>query len=125
MKDSFLHIKIESQIKGIINDAAQWRGVNLSEFVIKSALDDAMSIKEIRDKYGEKMHADKVKDRPRWARKSNGVTLTDRTLTCLLKEGFDSKIQVRTAFTNPKFDISIMPNFGNKCHREVLEWLGI
>ena len=125
MKDAFLHIKIESELKGIINDAAQWRGVNLSNFVLKAALDDAMSIKEIRDKYGDKMHADKVKDRPRWARKSNSVTLTDRTLTCLLKAGFDSKKDVRSALTNPEFDWNAMPNFGNKCHREVLEWLGI
>ena len=123
MKNTHLHIKIESEIKGILNDAAQCRGVNLSNFVIKAALNEAMSIKEIRDKYGDKIPDDKVKNRPRWARESNGVQLSEHTIRCLVGAGHTSKRQIRNGFEEG-YSFDEILNMGPRCYQELAKWLG-
>lgn len=49
--------------------------------------------------------------------------LTDRATTCLVCAGFRSRADVADALRNPDYNWRAIPNFGNKCKREIEGWI--
>ena len=127
MKTSYLRITdIEHDI---LADAAALYGElnntrkSMDHFIKTAALKSALALPGLAKKYPDyKVLAPVVSRKPSWARRVNGVSLSNRTVTCLLKAGFNSRLQLRKAWERG-YEFRKLPNMGKKCTAELREWL--
>ena len=116
-------MRCDSRVKGILVDAAQRSGMNLTEFMLNASLKKALETPHVSSKYWHvDIPGEQPKKRPSWARKRNGVKLSDRAVNSLVRHGYTGLKELRHDFDNG-YDFKSIQNFGSRCYKELEEWI--